>query len=599
LSGAHQRLDGPRLQAALRAGIAQVLAETDALNRINVYPVADGDTGTNLALTLGAVDEALGADTRTAAGEVLAAAADAALEGARGNSGAIMAEFLQGLADATADRAELDAPTLGGAFANADRYARGALDAPEEGTILSVIAAVAAALTRDAGAGLDTALRAATAAAATALEATRETLPAMRRAGVVDAGARGFTVFLDGFVTAALDADRGPRPVPAAGADVPMATPEATTTTVEFRFCTECIVAATAVDRRRLHDALGALGDSLVIAGRRDKLKLHIHTDDPAAVFALAARFGKVSGEKADDIRRQTRTRAHAGRQIAVVTDSGADLPEETCDELDIHMVPLRVHFADRTYLDKVTLTPAMFLREVAASPHHPRTSQPAPGDLRRVCDFLASHHEHVIAVTLDARVSGTWQATRTAARRSGAAARITVIDSRNASVGQGLVALRAAECARAGLSLAETLGEIGQAVAGTRSFGVVANLDWAARGGRLPRPVYWLATLLPVRPVLTMGGGAVGVSDLAMRWRDPVAALLPSLLRRRAGHGTRRFAIAHSGMPEAAARLAAALGARAPDNAGVFVCELGAAASVHAGPRTLAAAVQECVATR
>ena len=126
------RIDGQHLRLALRAGIARVLAATGLLNKINVYPVPDGDTGTNLSMTLSAVDHALSRLGTRSAGEVLAAAADAAVDGARGNSGAIMAEFLQGLADAVSDRRKLNAAELAVAFASADRYARGALDAPRK-----------------------------------------------------------------------------------------------------------------------------------------------------------------------------------------------------------------------------------------------------------------------------------------------------------------------------------------------------------------------------------------------------------------------------------------------------------------------------------
>ncbi|GMW08079.1 MAG: hypothetical protein AMXMBFR8_28750 [Nevskiales bacterium] len=593
-------MDGELLRRALRAGIAQMLGQTDLLNRINVFPVPDGDTGTNMALTLGAVDQALVAAPAEGAGELLATAADAAIDAARGNSGAILAEFLQGLADAVGERRELDLAALADAFTNADRYARGALDAPQEGTIISVISAVAGRLSqasREQPGDLPTALELTLTAAGEAVAATRNTLPALRRAGVEDAGARGFLSFLEGFVAGALGRAvpeaQLPSPAMAARDEPGHIVVEATGQSIEFRFCTECIVAGPTIDRRRLHDELGTLGTSLVLAGNRRKVRIHIHTNDPGAVFAAAGRFGTVAGEKADDMRRQAQTRSHAGQAITVVTDSGADLPEELCEELGIHMIPLRIHFADRTFLDKVSLTSGDFLRELDSSPVQPRTSQPAPGDLRRVYEYLVSHHEHVVAISLDRQVSGTWQASQTAARRSSAPHRITVIDSRNASIGQGLVALHAAECARSGMPVAELLDSVRGAAAATRSFAVVADLAWAARGGRLPESLRWLTRALPVRPVLHMGQGAVGVSGVFLRGRDPVAALLARLTATLAAGERYRFAVAHAGLPDAAARLAAALHERVPGNAGVFVSELGAAASVHSGPETLVVALQ------
>jgi DegV family protein with EDD domain len=606
MRGRLTRIDGLHLRYALRSGIARVLAATGLLNRINVYPVPDGDTGTNLSMTLGAVDHALARNGSRNAGEVLATAADAAVDGARGNSGAIMADFLQGLADAVSERRRINASELAVAFASADRYARGALDAPQEGTILTAISAVAASLGREARShrkDLRAILPAAVEVARKAVAETREMLPAMRKAGVEDAGAKGFLLLMEGVVDAALGR---PEAVSAAGeaavaaadgvADVPA---EAEAGDLEYRFCTECIVAGAGIDRRKLRDELAALGGSIVLAGSRDKVKVHVHTNDPTEVFALAARYGAVDHQKADDMTRQARARAERDTGTVVVTDTGADLPEEVLDEYGIHTVPLRIHFADRTYLDKLTLTPAGFLREIATGRHHPKTSQPAPGDLRRVYDFLASHYDHVIAISLLGRVSGTLQASRRAARRVGAPGRITVIDSQNVTVGQGLIALYAAECARAGLPVPELVAAVQAAAARTRSYGTVTDLDYATRGGRLPAAIRWLARVLPVQPVLYIGGGGLGLAGIFRRGGDPVAALVRHATGRLRPGGRHRFAVAHAGLPAEAQALADAIARAVPDAAGLYVTEIGAAASAHGGPGTLAVAVQEYVEPR
>ena len=595
------RIDGQHLRFALRAGIARVLAATGLLNRINVFPVPDGDTGTNLSMTLGAVDHVLARRLSRSAGEVLAAAADAAVDGARGNSGAILAEFLQGLADAVGERRRLNAADLAHAFASGDRYARGALDAPLEGTILTAISAVSGSLARQVkghARDLRAILPAAAEAAREAVAATRETLPAMRKAGVEDAGAKGFLLLLEGVVDATLERPEATtlatEETVLAAEDLPAAV-AAHEDSVQFRFCTECVITAAGIDRRKLRDELAALGNSLVLAGSRDKVKIHIHVDAPDAVFDLASRYGAVGGQKAEDMTRQARARVDQRHRVVVATDSGADLPEEISADLGLHTVPLRIHFADRTLLDKVGMAPAQFLRELATSTHHPKTSQPAPGDLRRVYDFLASHYEHVIVISLLGRVSGTLQASRMAARRSASPERITVIDSQSVSVGQGLIAMYAAECARAGLPVAEVVQAVHRAIAATRLFGIVTDLDYATRGGRLPRVAVWLARVLPLLPVLRIGGG-VRASGFIRRGADAVGPLLRQATRALDPARTYRFAIAHAGLPGPAAALQAALAAAVPTAAGIYVTELGAAASVHGGPGTLAVAVQEYV---
>jgi DegV family protein with EDD domain len=600
VAGRLTRIDGQHLRLALRAGIARVLAATGLLNKINVYPVPDGDTGTNLSMTLSAVDHALAKLGTRSAGEVLAAAADAAVDGARGNSGAIMAEFLQGLADAVSDRRRLNAAELALAFASADRYARGALDAPQEGTILTAITAVAGSMareTRSHARDLRAILPAAVQVARQAVAQTRDMLPAMRKAGVEDAGAKGFLLLMEGVVDAALgrpEAATGATEITVMAAEGDIPGNDDHDSAIEFRFCTECIVTGSGIDRRKLRDELAALGNSLVLAGGRDKVKIHVHVDAPNAVFELASRYGTVGAQKADDMTLQARSRAQRDRRIVVVTDTGADLPDEVLEELSIHTVPLRIHFADRTFLDKTSMTSAEFLREIASCEHHPKTSQPAPGDLRRVYDFLASHYEHVVAISLLGRVSGTLQASRMAARRSANPERITVIDSKNVTVGQGLIAMYAAECARAGMSLQALLAAVERAVAGTRSYGVVSDLSYATRGGRLPAPIRWLASALPINPVLYIGGGKLGLAGVFRRGGNPVTALARHATRGVVPGRKYRFAVAHAGLPAQAAELKAALLAAVPDVVGVYVSEIGAAASVHGGPGTLVAAVQE-----
>ncbi len=278
-----------------------------------------------------------------------------------------------------------------------------------------------------------------------------------------------------------------------------------------------------------------------------------------------------------------------------VVTDSGADLPDELIDELGIHTVPLRLHFADRTFLDKVSMGSTEFLKEVAASAVHPNTSQPAPGDLRRVYDFLVSHYEHVIAISLLGRVSGTLQASRMAARRSTHPERVTVIDSLSVSAGQGLVVMHAAECARAGMPAADIMRSVEAAARRTTAWGMVADLRWVSRGGRLPGVIRWLADTLPSAPVLRIAGGGLGLAGIARRGADPVRTLAGYAVRFTEPGQRYRFIIAQAGMADAAVALRAAILERVPA-ADAWVTELGAAASVHGGPGTLVVAVQAVI---
>ncbi len=593
-------LDGRRLNLALRAGIDRMYAERGHLNRINVFPVPDGDTGTNLALTAGSIGGVLLQNRGGHAGQLLIGVADAALDGARGNSGAILAQFFQGLADYLGEQSTILAADLAKGLETASEYARSALASPKEGTVLSVIADFSEQIAREHRSGLDDLvplLDAGLRRARSSLEATRDGLEAMRKAGVVDAGASGFVSLLEGMAdflhTGSLRAI--PDPVmddPDIVASVAAASPPGN---VEFRYCTECIVTGDDIDRRKLREGLSALGNSLVMAGTHRKLKIHIHTNQPADAFSLAGRFGIVSGEKADDMRRQTTALGAGQRGIAVVTDSAADLPDEAYESLGIHVVPLRIHFGDQSYLDKLGLSATEFFARLRSCEDLPQTSQPAPGDFRRLYEFLVSHFDHVISVSLTSRVSGTCQAAITAAARISGSGRITVIDSRNVSLGQGLITMYAAECARAGYSAEDTAVAVRASRSRTSTVAVVPDLSHAARGGRIGKTTSWMANRLGVTPLIHVDAvGQVKAKGLLSGHGDPVRRLC-SYLRCRAVSGRpHRLAVGHAEAPELAERVATRLAAEIPNVESSYVTEIGAALGVHAGPGIIAAALQE-----
>jgi DegV family protein with EDD domain len=253
-----------------------------------------------------------------------------------------------------------------------------------------------------------------------------------------------------------------------------------------------------------------------------------VHVNDPAEAFAIARRFGKVSAEKADDMLRQERSLKADGRRVAIVADSGADLPAAAWDDFGIQMVPLRVNFGSESHLDKVGMSATAFWAELARNPVHPKTSQPPPGDFRRAYELLSSHFEHVVSVSLTGRLSGTLQAAQSAASRVSKPGQLTIVDSKNVSVGMGLIVLTAAEHARAGKSSAEVVAAVERAATRTRTYGAIPDLSYAVRGGRIPQPWRWLAGILPLGFLLAIDDrGGVKVRGILRRKSDRVSALI------------------------------------------------------------------------
>jgi len=593
-----ERLDGLRLNRALKAGIARLLSRQEHLNKINVFPVPDGDTGTNLALTMHAVLGTLQRAPDDHAGKTLTRIADAALDGARGNSGAILAQFFLGLCDRLGHLGHLGPDDFADGVRGGADYARDSLSEPREGTILTVLTDFAQevhAVQREGVRDFAALLRRGVLAARASLERTTFQLEALRKANVVDAGAQGFVELIEGMTDYIASGSQD---------DPAVVVPELTESELSevsagesedlaHRYCTECVVMAERVDRRHLREQLSALGSSLVVAGLHNKARVHIHVNDPAEVFRVAARFGTVSGEKADDMQRQQHSAHATGRKVAVVTDSAADIPFDELDRLDIHMVPVRVHFGDRSYLDKVGITAQEFYAEIERNPLPPKTSQPPPGDFRRQFEFLASHFESVVSVNLSRRVSGTCGAAESAAARVSTHGKVTVLDSMNASLGQGLIAMYAAECAQAGYDATRVIEATRAIVPRTFTFGLIGSLEYAVRGGRVPRWVKNVADGLKLMPVLHADRHGRVKAGGVLFGREHLKEKFARFVRRRMRAGVPyRLLVGHANCEDDGQWL---LDRLTTDNV-VYrrLLPCGTAFGAHGGPGLLVAAFQE-----
>lgn len=589
-----QALDGRHFAAALAVGIHRVINDQAFLNKINVFPVADGDTGTNLSLSLSGALGELQADTDQHLGTLLATIADRLLDGARGNSGAILAQFFQGVSDSAGEINRFTTYTFAKAVAMGSDYAHDAVSAPTEGTILSVIKRFSTSLqhqsTKEKTLDFKTLFSTSKVHVDEALAATPQQLDVLRKAGVVDAGAKGFAELVSGMADYICN---GTVVSPADMASVKGLEPsQAYATSGEtssFRYCTECLVNGESIDRRKLREALDTLGDSLVLAGTKHKAKIHIHVDDPSRVFKLAEDFGEVSQQKADDMQQQQQSTQSGGQTFAVITDSAADLSDAELERLDIHIVPLRIQFGERGYLDKLSLSVGEFYAELQNNPAHPTTSQPAPGDLRRQFQFLASHFDEVVSINLSSQVSGTYDAARSAAARIDASGDVHVVNSRNASVGQGQLVVLAAECAAAGYDARRTLEVVELSASMIKTFAMLGKLHFAVRGGRVPSWVRSVANFLRLTPILaTKPDGQVGLGGFLLGRRRRLSKFAAFVTSRSDVISCRHIRIGHAVCEKDAEILATLLQEKMPQAASLSICELGTAIGVHGGPGTL-----------
>ncbi|AQM60675.1 MULTISPECIES: DAK2 domain-containing protein [Clostridium] len=286
------------------------LAEnSDFVNALNVFPVPDGDTGTNMSMTFKAAVkeiENIGSDS---IGEVSKKLAKGALMGARGNSGVILSQILRGISKGLEGHDEVSAKEFAFALKEGSNSAYKAVMRPTEGTILSVIRATAEEGEKSHAKDVTTLMEDVTVAAKVMLDKTPEMLPALKKAKVVDSGGMGLYIILqgmlealkDGIVAEVKDIKIGEGGTGATGAK---STADAD---IKFGYCTEFIILGDAKKATEFQNEIEPLGDSMIVVGYDDVIKVHIHTNDPGTVLAKAVKLGELSKIKIDNMREEHR----------------------------------------------------------------------------------------------------------------------------------------------------------------------------------------------------------------------------------------------------------------------------------------------------
>ena len=317
-----ENLTATELHAAFRVAEQWLARNRDALNAINVYPVPDGDTGTNMLLTLRASLAASEQAASEAVGPYTQALSRGALLGARGNSGVILSQILRGFADELAADETLDGPRLCAALGRASRVAYDAVSAPVEGTMLTAIRETAEATQALSEPALATVLDEAVRAVDASVERTPGLLPRLREAGVVDAGAAGVAMLLQG-LRYGYRGEQLPEPPPVAADGVVL-------DGVEHEghgYCTEFVVLGTSLARDGLERTLTeAGGESVLVVGDPDALHVHVHMDDPGPALSAGAAAGALESVKVENMQTQHEQWA-AGRDAAGTIDATA-IPE-------------------------------------------------------------------------------------------------------------------------------------------------------------------------------------------------------------------------------------------------------------------------------
>jgi DegV family protein with EDD domain len=506
-------IDGNQFHRAFSAGCRAVFKQAENLNGINVFPVADRDTGTNLTLTLKSIIN--GSSASDDLHQTINDMSEAALSGAQGNSGIIFAQYLLGLGTEVKTGTKTDTKEFALIARQAVNYVYASLLNPVEGTVLTVMRDWADSLVTSSRSIKDFSelMEMSFTAAQKSLNETLGRLKILADSNVPDAGAQGFVNFLEGvidYIKQGINLEGESADVPAEDPNHDLNPIHAVTEYPAFRYCAECILTHCKKTIEELKEKYKTYGDSLIIAGNSRKLHLHIHTNNPEQLFFELYKDAYVTGVKADDMLTQYNMVHNRKYTIGLMADSAADLPVEMISQYQIMQVSFGINFKHIQFLDKVTIQPEAFYRMLRLEKHSPQSSLPSLRVLDTAMHFMDTHYDKTICLHISSGLSSTYQmSSKISERYKG----ISVVDSKHLSVTEGLLLLRTARAIEAGMAFENVLAGIAEWSKKTFIYTDIASLKYMVRGGRVSPLKGLVAKLMNIKPIVSVDENGKGIA--------------------------------------------------------------------------------------
>lgn len=538
-------ITGKELYYAIMNGAQQIIQIKSHLNQINVFPVADGDTSTNLSYTMGTIIDR--SEQHDSASDTLKTISKSAIHGARGNSGIIMAQYINGLYESIGLAHTLTNSDFIRMFSAGYYSAYRSVAEPVEGSILTVMKVFASSLNKSGSThkALNLALQEALDAAQTALANTKGQLKVLREHNVVDSGASGFVAFIKGVSEYFLG---GCQAIEVKALQMPELSPHQHIQSgrpSHYRYCFELLVAL----QKPIEEAIvHSYGDSAVIAQNDELMKIHIHTDTPEALIDYVYEHGQVLEQKIDDMKWQQRIISNPQSTIAIITDSIADLPKAILYSEHIAVIPLCVTVGGNDYIDRLTLSTQAFYEKTDMASQFSKSGTPKIPDIERQFQFISDHFEKGIVITVANKLSGTHQLVKTIlAEHNHFNMDLRIIDSKLNSGAQGLLVLEAARLVRQGYKLDVIETALLDRIKRTSIFVSVTDFSYMVRGGRVHPIKGQVANLLNIKPIVSLNKEGKGIAFSAtFTQKQNIRKILAIAGRKQREKGILEYCIVH-----------------------------------------------------
>lgn len=584
-------LDGTRYSRAVMKGCQKVISHEKELNKINVFPIPDKDTGLNLKKTFQYISTKIifKSSSLSQSSEKIAESVEST---ALGYSGTIFAEFFSGFALGVKNFKRVFVKDFSQAVEKAVKRVYQSFENPVEGTALSVMRAWTDCIKESVSETDDffILLQKSYEKAASALENTPNQLEVLNKKGVVDAGGKAFVYFLKGIL------DFIEKGVLISGfeeAKEGIYKPGLKKKEGQEKFCVECCVRKENLDRTHLVKELHSIGRDLIFYSTLNFAKIHIRTQNPRQVLSCVSKFGSISSEKIWDSSKSLSSENK--KPLAIVTDTTCDIPEEYVENHDIYFVPVKFHAKNKVFTDKVDIIPEEFYDILESSAEIPKTSKPSIIDFTKVYKDLLLHYKGVLSIQLSGSLSGTYQTALQAAKNTDPQ-KIKVIDSKNLSVGLGLIVMESLESLKKGSSFEAVSKKVEQAIQNTEIYIGIQTMKYLIKGGRVTKAKGLLAKIFHINPILSLDPKGSLISIGKARGRKKLEEKILSLVIHRTEKEKQRktrflTAVAHVNAQDSGERIKEKIKQRIGRKP-VMVMNAAPVLGAHSGPGTIGVAV-------
>jgi hypothetical protein len=497
----------------------------EEINKINVFPVPDQDTGSNMAKTLAGVKEAIENRNFKDLDEISEATLDGALTAAQGNAGVIYVGFLAGFLPAL-DKNPVNAKKLALAFGKGAERARQSIQDPKEGTILDVIDATAQTFKKEAEKEKDLSkiFKVAVEKAKEALLATREKMEIFRKANVVDAGGLAYLMILESHLEA-LEGEKKEEKKE----EKPSEKVRRFIQTLSYRYEVVSLIKDPKFEEKTIREKLKNFGDSLDMVQIGDKLKIHIHTDLPDEVKKIMRETGQILSLREEDMAKEVVGEKSVRKvSIGIVAEDIIDLPQKTLERYQIEIVKTILDWPEEENFPGENIYQKMREADRRGIKTFPKTSQAVPKSYLDAFRKQLERFDKVLCITITSKISGCYNSACQAKEilKAEEKGRIYILDSLQAAASQALLVLRAIEMIQEQREITEVIDELKELRENkTHLYIIFEDPRWIEAGGRMSKSqANWVRRMkkINLHPLITIKdgvitkGGVIWAKDMA-----------------------------------------------------------------------------------